>query len=50
MYSGITAKTIGMPCTLHYNVPNPVPSVEFLKKTIPEIAANVNKLECNLSA
>ncbi|XP_050479146.1 transcriptional protein SWT1 isoform X1 [Bombus huntii] len=48
--TGITAKTIGMPCTLHYNVPNPVPSVEFIKKTIPEIATNVNKLERNLSA
>lgn len=50
MYSGITAKTIGMPCTLQYNVSNPAPSVEFIKKTVPEIAANVNKLECNLSA
>lgn len=50
MYSGITAKTIGMPCTLQYNVSNPAPSVEFIKKTVPEIAVNVNKLECNLSA
>lgn len=49
-YSGMAAEAIGMPCSFHYNILNPVPSIDYIKQIQPELAANVNKLLCSLSA
>ncbi|CAD1480610.1 unnamed protein product, partial [Heterotrigona itama] len=48
--SGMAAEAIGMPCSFHYNIPNPIPTMCFVKQIQPELATNVNKLLCNLSA
>ncbi|XP_026299733.1 transcriptional protein SWT1 [Apis mellifera] len=48
--SGMAAEAIGMPCSFHYNILNPVPSIDYIKQIQPELAANVNKLLCSLSA
>nr|XP_031846667.1 uncharacterized protein LOC116433086 [Nomia melanderi] len=47
---GLAADIAGMPCTFHYNIPNPPPSSDFVKQIQPELAANVNKLLHTLSA
>ncbi|XP_034185008.2 swt1 RNA endoribonuclease [Osmia lignaria lignaria] len=47
---GLAAEVVGMPCTFHYNTPDPVPAVDYVKQIQPELAANVNRLLCNLSA
>lgn len=50
LYSGMAAEAIGMPCSFHYNILNPLPSIDYVKQIQPELAANVNKLLCSLSA
>ncbi|XP_076649695.1 swt1 RNA endoribonuclease isoform X1 [Halictus rubicundus] len=47
---GMAANTVGMPCSFHYNVPNPPPSADYVKQIQPELAANVNRLLHTLSA
>nr|XP_012138149.1 PREDICTED: transcriptional protein SWT1 isoform X1 [Megachile rotundata] len=47
---GLASEAVGMPCTFHYNTPNPLPVVDYVKQIQPELAANVNRLLCNLSA
>nr|XP_050861603.1 transcriptional protein SWT1-like isoform X7 [Vespula vulgaris] len=41
---GMAASIVNMPCTFCYEMPNPEPSVEYVKKIQPEIAQNVNHL------
>ncbi|KAF7387208.1 hypothetical protein HZH68_012885 [Vespula germanica] len=41
---GMAASIMNMPCTFCYEMPNPKPSVEYVKKVQPEIARNVNNL------
>ena len=48
--SGMAAEAMGMPCSFHYNIPNPIPNICFVKQIQPELATNVNKLLCSLSA
>ncbi|KAK9300843.1 hypothetical protein QLX08_006557 [Tetragonisca angustula] len=48
--AGMAAEAMGMPCSFHYNIPNPIPNICFVKQIQPELATNVNKLLCSLSA
>ncbi|OAD53425.1 Transcriptional protein SWT1, partial [Eufriesea mexicana] len=47
---GMAAEVVGMPCSFQYNIPNPLPPIDYVKQIQPELAANVNKLLCSLSA
>lgn len=47
---GLAANTVGMPCSFHFNIPNPPPSPASVKQIQPELAANVNRLLHTLSA
>ncbi|XP_076286282.1 swt1 RNA endoribonuclease [Lasioglossum baleicum] len=47
---GFAANTVGMPCSFHFNFPNPPPSPDYVKQIQPELAANVNRLLHSLSA
>ncbi|KOX69394.1 Transcriptional protein SWT1, partial [Melipona quadrifasciata] len=47
--AGVAAEAIGMPCSFHYNIPNPIPNICFVQQIQPELATNVNKLLCSLS-
>lgn len=40
----MAASIVNMPCTFSYEMPNPEPSVEYVKKIQPEIAQNINNL------
>ncbi|XP_043514148.1 transcriptional protein SWT1 isoform X1 [Frieseomelitta varia] len=48
--AGMAAEAMGMPCSFHYNIPNPIPNMCFVKQIQPELATNVNQLLCSLSA
>ncbi|KAK2581146.1 hypothetical protein KPH14_007955 [Odynerus spinipes] len=41
---GMAANIVGMPCSFCYQVPNPTPSVEYVKKIQSEVAENVYRL------
>ncbi|XP_076248874.1 swt1 RNA endoribonuclease isoform X2 [Calliopsis andreniformis] len=47
---GVAAEVVGMPCSFHYNIPNSLPSSDYVKQIQPELAANVNRLLLTLSA
>ncbi|XP_035728903.1 transcriptional protein SWT1-like isoform X2 [Vespa mandarinia] len=41
---GMAADIVNMPCSFCYEIPNPAPTVEYVKKIQPEIGQNVNHL------
>lgn len=41
---GMAADIEGLPCSFCYQVPNPSPPVEYVKKVQPEVAQNVHRL------
>ncbi|CAK9829010.1 Transcriptional protein SWT1 [Anthophora retusa] len=47
---GLAAEAVGMPTSFHYTLPNPLPTLDYVKQIQPELAANVNRLLCSLSA
>lgn len=47
--AGVAAEAIGMPCSFHYNIPNPIPNICFVQQIQPELATNVNKLLSSLN-
>ncbi|XP_046833779.1 transcriptional protein SWT1-like isoform X4 [Vespa crabro] len=41
---GMAADIVNMPCSFCYEIPNPAPTVEYVKKIQPEVGQNVNHL------
>ncbi|CAL7939993.1 unnamed protein product [Xylocopa violacea] len=47
---GLAAEIVGMPCSFHYNLPDPLPTIDHVKQIEPDLALNVKKLLCSLNA
>ncbi|XP_066592364.1 transcriptional protein SWT1 isoform X2 [Prorops nasuta] len=46
---GLAGEAAGIPCNFFYKKPNPLPSLTYVKRIQPELAANLNKLLLLLS-